>query len=549
MLQNIQTNIRETLSTLNEQAPALEPISEEQRELLEKTERRNFIRIFGAETAEASDPGVLIPVVISASPAGSVIFIDGERRGVNSLSLLSDPGSEIRIEVRADGFESFVQDLMLGDEQGISLNVSLESSPQATDTGASDDSDSPANPEQDSENADTDETAGETTGGQQAATDDPEETPETEAAQETARTANVGDAPGESSGENNEPLALGALQIKVSDSPISTALVSDGVRVYAADQNGTVYALDSEGRLIWRTPTGNRSNNRNLLVVSQNDLYFQGTEELLLLSARDGSIIARRNLGDASASRLGRHPALRGEQVFIPTDNGYLRFRTGSLDRIDVTDPLFAERRSTQSNFRATPAFWQDEVILVDTEGTIFRYDPRRGRIIAGMESGLREITGMQPLVTGNRVFLADSRGNIVAVALPELEVLWRSSMEGGVFFQPVWTPLGIFAYSREARLVKRFDARSGENTENWGNVSAPPFWLEGFILIPNSTGGLDVANLELNWIHANIPFPDIISARPVRLENRIFLGSRRGNIYVLNIPRIIEEARANPRP
>ncbi|WP_261395761.1 PQQ-binding-like beta-propeller repeat protein [Salipiger bermudensis] len=245
--------------------------------------------------------------------------------------------------------------------------------------------------------------------------------------------------------------------------------VVSGGRIYTMDSEHMVSAVSSSGQVLWqksmvpeRERTGQAQGGG--LAAADGRLYVAtGFGRLTVLDAASGAEIWEQRLGNTATGA----PTVAGGLVYLTSGDSRawaLEADTGRIRwQIDAPESLANVAGAP------APALSDKSVVFAFGNGSVqtaFRQGGMRlwSADVVGSRSGsalalVGDITG-GPVIAGNRVFVGNHSGRVVAFDLGNGERLWTARMGAR---GPVW-PTGdsVFLVSDQNQLV-RLDAASGD--------------------------------------------------------------------------------------
>ena len=250
---------------------------------------------------------------------------------------------------------------------------------------------------------------------------------------------------------------------------ISTDPVMADGRIYTVDAESNLVATSTSGARLWSrslTPAGDdaRDASGGGLAISDGVLYVtSGFGRLVAVNAADGAVLWEQRLG---ATGNGA-PVVFGNLIYfvagddvawaVNKTNGRIEWKltsTPSVNNLQVPSaPAISDRF-------AVFAFGSGEVQTAFRRGGVRFWDAGiQGQRIGRALSTVGDITG-DPVIVGNRVYVANHSGRIAALSLDTGERLW-TAREGA--FGPVWPVGGSLFFVNEQNQLVRMNASTGE--------------------------------------------------------------------------------------
>ncbi len=240
-------------------------------------------------------------------------------------------------------------------------------------------------------------------------------------------------------------------------------LAADGGKIFVATGYGTVLALDEKtGDPVWTKKLDIPI--REAPTAAEGRVFVVNSEsETFCLNAADGSTLwTQKGLPENAAVLTSASPAVSGNLVYVP-------YPSGEITAIDVKsgEPKWTEALAKGDiNNSATAAVGEAARPVVDG-ATVFAMS-RGGQLIAtskekGERMWTREIGGSQtPWVAGDTVFVVDSNGKLIALNRKDGKVRWVTPMPGeGRWSGPVLAGNRLWLASSKGLFVG-VDAASG---------------------------------------------------------------------------------------
>ncbi len=245
------------------------------------------------------------------------------------------------------------------------------------------------------------------------------------------------------------------------DKYIAQPLVSDGY-IYAPNNDGSLYALDTKGELIWT---------------------FETNEELWAMPLSDGEKVY---LGS-----MGRHiyalDPLSGKQIWVSEDLGGAVVSAMSLDSDVIYAGTVGENLVAVSAANGKilwsaqldgwvwtqPLFANESVFVADQEGIVYSLDAASGEISWQIQPDIEADRGIisNPVITEDALFFA-SQGGVLYAVDPETGVSKWNKVVGGHIYSDLHlaNDLIVFGVSDFDSLVLGLDNK-GNN--RWAFIPA----------------------------------------------------------------------------
>lgn len=239
-------------------------------------------------------------------------------------------------------------------------------------------------------------------------------------------------------------------------------IAADGGKIFAATGFGSVLALDAgSGQVLWSKMFAIPI--REAPTASEGRVFVVNSEsELLCLNGADGSSLwTQKGLPENAALLTSASPAVAGNLVFAP-------YPSGEITAVDVKTGQAKWTNSLAKGAINTSATAIGEAArpVVDREAVYAM--SRGGQLIAtsrdkGVRLWTREIQGTQtPWVAGDTVFVVDVTGKLIALTRKDGKVRWVTALPGdGRWNGPVLAGNRLWLASSNGQLVA-VDAVSG---------------------------------------------------------------------------------------
>lgn len=197
--------------------------------------------------------------------------------------------------------------------------------------------------------------------------------------------------------------------------PLHSAPASDGKRLFLADSEGTVTALDLATRQKLWTNKGAADISASLLVVNSE----------VIAADEDGVV---RAMDTATGKELWRFTAA-GKIVSRPTAAGKVIY-TGSYDEhlyaLDAETGTLVWKFKTAAQVHASPALSDGRVLIAGCDGQLRAVDAKSGQQLWATEIG--DPIATSPRVKDGVAFIGTLKGELLAVEIMSGQVRWRTA-------------------------------------------------------------------------------------------------------------------------
>ncbi|MGO9170499.1 MAG: PQQ-binding-like beta-propeller repeat protein [Rhodomicrobium sp.] len=232
-------------------------------------------------------------------------------------------------------------------------------------------------------------------------------------------------------------------------------LAADGGKVYAATGYGGVLALDAgSGQQIWSKQFAIPI--REAPTAAEGRVFVVNSEsELLCLSAADGSQLwVQKGLPENAALLTSASPAVAGNMVFVPYPSGEITavdIKSGQPKWTDSLAKGAINTSATAIGEAARPVVDRDAVFAMSRGGELIATSRDKGQRL-----WTREIRGSQmPWVAGDSIFVVDMTGKLVALNRKDGKVRWVTALPGdGHWSGPVLAGNRLWLASSKGLLV-----------------------------------------------------------------------------------------------
>lgn len=244
----------------------------------------------------------------------------------------------------------------------------------------------------------------------------------------------------------------------------SAPTVADG-RVFAVSTDNRTHALDADsGKVLW---THRGTIEQASLLGGATPAYQNGTlvvayssGELFALNASNGREIwsdflsqRRRTSGIGAITDIKASPVIDRGIVFTVSNSGYM-----------IASSLSTGRRIWQERIGATHTPWVagDYIYLISTENILVCLRRKDGKVVWGrsldqyrdVKKRRDWISWAGPVLAGDRLILAGTNKQILAISPYTGDLLGRIKVEDGVEIAPIVARGTLYILTREAELL-----------------------------------------------------------------------------------------------
>lgn len=323
--------------------------------------------------------------------------------------------------------------------------------------------------------------------------------------------------------------------------------------IYTLDSRAQITATNTAGKTVWTrdlTPTATRSDDAASgggLALAGGRLYVTSAfGSLTVLDASSGDVAWTKTF-DAPVTAP---PTIAGDRVYVVAADSTawaLETRDGKTDWQLPGTPSVASMVGG-----AAPAVAGTLVLFPTPAGELIAARRDTGMIewrtsIAGTRLGVayaqvKDITG-DPVIAGNRVFIGNQSGRVMALDLADGSRLWTADEAA---YGPVW-PVGgsVFLMSDRNRLV-RLDAKTGafiwaqplplhttERERKRAEIHAHfgPLLAGGRLVVASSDGVIRSFDPANGALVKEVALPGGAASAPITVGGTLYVVSKGGNL------------------
>lgn len=295
------------------------------------------------------------------------------------------------------------------------------------------------------------------------------------------------------------------------------------IAVGTADRQ--VVLLDrGTGQVLWRTRLQGTIRGGPLL---DRDRLYVGTEaspdgRVYGLQLKDGRVLWSTRTGSIEAPL-----ALDHDTLFAVTEKGMVL-------RLTATDGKVAWRRQLSGAVRAAPVPTSHGLIVATTADTLFLLDRATGEVRRRLATAGAVLGGPALGPGDDEIYIGTTGGHIVAVALPQLTVVWDVAAGDAIFGAPAVTRDTVYALARDGTLwlIPRANAAGARSLQLNIVTTAGPTPLARGILAASVSGEVvlvDPASGAIGW---RVQLDGPIEQPPLVRDGDLVVIGGRGDIH-----------------
>ncbi len=314
-------------------------------------------------------------------------------------------------------------------------------------------------------------------------------------------------------------------------------------------------ALATHPKKLWTSSIGSgNSSDKKLvsnLVVDNNVIYGIDTQgQVTALSMADGTRLwsARTSPEGSESETLGGGLAISGTKVIVTTS-------FGDILVLDAKTGKELWKQSPQTPFRIAPTVTESTAIAVNVANEAIALDLATGNV-KWTHVGLPEATGLLgggvPAISGNKVVIPYSTGELYTLDLNTGQLLWVEALNPATAFdplssishiraRPVISHGKVYTISHGGRMAS-FDLNSGSRLwqKDIGGVRTPAVYGGYLFMVTNENdlACLDSTTSQIIWAKAlTTPAGEekTIWAGPVLAGGKLILTNTKGDIVFFN--------------
>jgi len=325
--------------------------------------------------------------------------------------------------------------------------------------------------------------------------------------------------------------------LSLSNSPIVKGLSSSKNIVVGANQTGEISAVTADGKFLWKQQSKDRINKTAVPVIYRNKVYYAGSREMISLSLVDGSVRSTMKLDRDTALLFGQKMVPFGKMILYPAPESLILFDADSGKEI--------KRIPLESGTNMTPAIYKNNIILADLKGNFLTIDPESSKTLSSIKTNAIQPVSMSPAIFNNIAVFSGRKGEVVCIDMEKGTILWETNpIEdnlGKVFDDLLIGNEGVFLYNNQK--IYSLDLKTGKLLYNpIGNVSSAPSLHNGNLLYGNTSSELCVTEAVSGKLINKVDAREIITTRPIIKSGLLLTGSERGKIMIFVLDSLLKE-------
>lgn len=225
---------------------------------------------------------------------------------------------------------------------------------------------------------------------------------------------------------------------------VSVAVSSDGI-YFASDAKSAVYAVSSDGKILWSAKTANGSNTINPPVAGGSCVAFMGDKVLSVFDAGSGKSLWSLNLDKTNTGLYGRHAAIAKGRLYLTGDSGIAAY--------DLKAGLPVGTAAFDDGSDMSPAIAGGKIHVVSKTGVWHAINADTFAVEKNLETNAVQPVASAPVIQGNTLVFADRKGTVTAIDIAKESILWQSKLDENravdVFLDPVLTQNAAYVFAK----------------------------------------------------------------------------------------------------
>jgi outer membrane protein assembly factor BamB len=309
--------------------------------------------------------------------------------------------------------------------------------------------------------------------------------------------------------------------------PLTTKPVLFDNSFAAAGENGFVYLVSQDGKLVWRREVG-----RFILppLVFQDELVVASSSGKITFIKKDGVprlAIDLRNISSVNSSAI--YGIAASNRIYLTTDTGVLVLdRGGNVTRLFSAEGIL------------TPPYADAQQVIFGAGNELISMKPNGG---ANWRREIAPLWGSAPVVDGSTVYIGAQDNSLYAISTVNGEKIWQAAAGGWVTGEALVESSGVYFGSNDgyAYAVEKPSGALRWKSKTQNAVEEQPvagtFGGRDVVFVSGTDGNIyafDKLNGDKLW---QMQFNDWVSAPLVR-QGRITFSSRNSELYSADVVR-----------
>ncbi|MEM5947502.1 PQQ-binding-like beta-propeller repeat protein [Spirochaetia bacterium 38H-sp] len=304
------------------------------------------------------------------------------------------------------------------------------------------------------------------------------------------------------------------------------SIVGNRGTIIGVDKTGTIWAVSSEGRLLWSFPTKNNNNENILPVINKDRVYVSGPKEFVILDIISGAPVYRQDLTGKAAHIFGRHIVADENILLYPED-----------DRLLVLNASTGQKHreiSLPESSRMSPAIINGYAYIVTERGKLLKISLKDNNI-ESVDTSLVQPVAISPVVKGDSLYVIDRRGTLMSLDTKSLSLSWKNKITGDLssFTEPV---VGEKIYIFNEHKIYAVSPADGKVSYTISGAAASPAITGSLLVYPSEDGKLKLCEQSSGATLAELYMGEAASAAPHARGEWIYVPTASGKIYIYNI-------------
>jgi len=320
-------------------------------------------------------------------------------------------------------------------------------------------------------------------------------------------------------------------KVKIADARFVGEMLSAGELIVAADNQGKVYAFDSNGSIVWSQETSNNPNHNSWPKVIGSNLYFAGSRELVIIQVASGKVLKRRALTTVENQMFGRRIVVLGNNGLFATDS--------AIQIIDLQTGITQKEYQIPGGSLMTPVVYKGKIYIVNLTGELVSMDLQSG----APDPQPLKTQAFGPIaipisVSQGRAYFCGRKGMLVCVDLNSKSIVWQKKLDPNSNIYPHQEIIALekAVYIYAADKIYAFSAANGRALfRPLPHVTAPPLYLNGRLYYSRNDGTLVIADAMTGNVQRLIKIDARIGCRPLVGDKQLILATDQGEILLVS--------------